>query len=752
MAVYRGPRPYNEADRPLFFGRDREIEDIADLVERNRLAIVTAPSGVGKTSVLLAGVVPKLRQRHREEIIEGGIALGPTLICRSWLGRPRRSAQEVLFDALVEAIGDLGDRRKTDFLVPADAETGAALLSDLERDVSHLQGVVTGWKKRSSPPGTFLEFCSACADGVQRLVLVFDQFEDALRLPVDGGRKLLRIISTLFHQEARIRLLLSFRQEFIMRMHDLEVSVGGLLKRTYYLQAVSNEAVDDIVIKPAAGEEIDVRPEAAHTLKGWLLASQAEQQQPTETDEAAPPNVSGDDFAPPLLALQALLVDIYEFLVETNHRRTIDNEALDYYKTKRLVETKRLAHRALEHHVDKVVSPPGDDVARNEFSATLEHASATERDLLLRRLFARMPAHLTSGSKPGTPGYKNQVRLSKLLKEVLFEELRILNIDVESRSVQDALLNFAIDRTAAMDLVASGQEELNACSGLARRAGWSYAHTAEVLVISLVELLGRLVAGNILKPLGNGEESAYELVHDGLGPAVQSWADEFKRRPADAVVSLTKTSGVTFRWPKDAFSADTRITSVFWQGCDIAGLMLEGVTFNDCDLRGTVFRKCVFVGGGFERCNLDGAIFIECLFFSREEDVSLPCTFKNAQVRSVLFSRCVFEDLLLTEIKLDGSVFAGTSVPGRATITNSSLEVAVFRDCVREVSRGREFTKGILISNCDFIFSRIVRSGKDETATPVYLDMHNNVLFPGEPEYFTGDPPRTYSSRAGLGG
>jgi len=58
---WKGLRSYKETDASYFFGRSSEIETLYESVLNNRLTIVYGPSGTGKTSILRAGVFPKLR-------------------------------------------------------------------------------------------------------------------------------------------------------------------------------------------------------------------------------------------------------------------------------------------------------------------------------------------------------------------------------------------------------------------------------------------------------------------------------------------------------------------------------------------------------------------------------------------------------------------------------------------------------------------------------------------------------------------
>src|SRR5262245_33379510 len=56
-----GPEAFHEADAPYFFGRDRARNEVARLLLQNRLVILYGRSGLGKTSLLRAGVFPLLR-------------------------------------------------------------------------------------------------------------------------------------------------------------------------------------------------------------------------------------------------------------------------------------------------------------------------------------------------------------------------------------------------------------------------------------------------------------------------------------------------------------------------------------------------------------------------------------------------------------------------------------------------------------------------------------------------------------------
>ena len=61
-SVWPGLKSYTEADSALFFGRDADIERLVDAIEYEDVCTVYGKSGAGKSSLLMAGVFPRLRK------------------------------------------------------------------------------------------------------------------------------------------------------------------------------------------------------------------------------------------------------------------------------------------------------------------------------------------------------------------------------------------------------------------------------------------------------------------------------------------------------------------------------------------------------------------------------------------------------------------------------------------------------------------------------------------------------------------
>ncbi|HEX9923690.1 MAG TPA: hypothetical protein VGD99_13615, partial [Anaerolineae bacterium] len=61
---YQGLAAFREADASVFFGRERFTAELVDNVRNKPLVMVLGPSGSGKSSIVFAGLIPKLIQEE----------------------------------------------------------------------------------------------------------------------------------------------------------------------------------------------------------------------------------------------------------------------------------------------------------------------------------------------------------------------------------------------------------------------------------------------------------------------------------------------------------------------------------------------------------------------------------------------------------------------------------------------------------------------------------------------------------------
>lgn len=199
---YVGLRPFRESDAPFFFGREREVRVIASNMLASSLTVLYGPSGVGKSSVLQAGVIPVLRQSADTHIT----------YFNSWQGRG------FLAD-LIAACEDL----------PPAALAFAA--------------------KEGEPDGAR----QAEAQG-HRYIVVLDQFEEYLRYQADDASRdrfeaaLARLVN---RDDSPVNVLIGIREDALWMLdRRLSIRVANLLSNTVALEHLASEQGPLVVREP----------------------------------------------------------------------------------------------------------------------------------------------------------------------------------------------------------------------------------------------------------------------------------------------------------------------------------------------------------------------------------------------------------------------------------------------------------------------------------------------------------------------
>lgn len=105
---YKAYQSYGPADGDLFFGRETEGVMLARWFQDHPFAVLTAPSGIGKTSLVNARVIPLLEQQHWSAIYcrpnDDPLASLGTALCEHMFPNPADEA--LVASRLLAAIGD----------------------------------------------------------------------------------------------------------------------------------------------------------------------------------------------------------------------------------------------------------------------------------------------------------------------------------------------------------------------------------------------------------------------------------------------------------------------------------------------------------------------------------------------------------------------------------------------------------------------------------------------------------------------
>ncbi|HEY0252090.1 MAG TPA: serine/threonine-protein kinase, partial [Kofleriaceae bacterium] len=121
---YRGLLSFEAEQRGVFFGRSREILTVVERLRRERFVVVAGDSGIGKSSLCRAGVLPKLRDDAPDlEIITCVPGTHPVL--------PVPTGPAVIFVDQLEELLTLADRDRAEAFA-RDIITAVATRADLQ--------------------------------------------------------------------------------------------------------------------------------------------------------------------------------------------------------------------------------------------------------------------------------------------------------------------------------------------------------------------------------------------------------------------------------------------------------------------------------------------------------------------------------------------------------------------------------------------------------------------------------------------
>jgi len=217
-----------------------------DSILSTRLTLLYGQSGLGKSSLLRALVIPDL---ENEDV--------RVVYFDAWAGEnPTRDLKH----SLVQAADQIG--------IP-DASRGAPTLTELVRLLTSEDG--------------------------KTLVLILDQFEEFLTRHAERFEPLGKELGALVRAEGLdAHVLISLREEFLASLEPLRSSILSLFKSTYRLVPLDDEGVRGAIEEPPRGFGVEMEPELVERLIADLRESveQLIKSQRTERELIEPRNAA----------------------------------------------------------------------------------------------------------------------------------------------------------------------------------------------------------------------------------------------------------------------------------------------------------------------------------------------------------------------------------------------------------------------------------------------------------------------------
>jgi tetratricopeptide (TPR) repeat protein len=202
---YLGLDPFTDVAREYFFGREEETMTIAANLLTAPVTVLYGASGVGKSSLLMAGVAPFVRSQKNTTVV----------LFRSW-------QQPDLIGALNRAVAD-AVRQKTDD--PVDESQG-------------------------------FDVCvaSAVAKTKGAISIIFDQFEEFLEhhaMKTDAGAVFDRQFARLANRnDAPVNFLLAIREDCAAKLDRFQRHIPHLMSNLIRLEHLNLEGARCAIIKP----------------------------------------------------------------------------------------------------------------------------------------------------------------------------------------------------------------------------------------------------------------------------------------------------------------------------------------------------------------------------------------------------------------------------------------------------------------------------------------------------------------------
>ncbi len=246
-----GPRPIDTGQK--IFGRDREIEDLYYLLSAQRIVLLHSPSGAGKSSLIQAGLMPRLAQLFD--------VWGPT---RVNLQPPEGDAAGV--NRYVRS-ANLGFEAR----IPKERQRPSELISAMT-----LSEYVAGRpRRRSASPN---------------IVLLFDQFEEILTvdpLALEAKHEFFDQLGKLL-QDPHIWALFALREDYLAPLDPYAEQVPSHLKNRFRLDLLGREAAREAISRSVEEGGRRFAPEAVGKLVNDLATVQVQRPDGTFESQTGP--------------------------------------------------------------------------------------------------------------------------------------------------------------------------------------------------------------------------------------------------------------------------------------------------------------------------------------------------------------------------------------------------------------------------------------------------------------------------------
>jgi WD40 repeat protein len=218
---YQGLMPYLEEQADFFFGREKWSAIITDNLMVSRLTILYGTSGVGKTSVLRAGVAHHLRQLAQKNLKESGQPEFAVVVFSAWRDEPV-----------------------------------AGLVQKVEKDVKKILPAVEVPEPGTSLAKTLENWAKVLVTDPERsgkLLIILDQFEEYFQYHSheDGeGTFAFEFPRAINESGLPVNFLISLREDTLAKLDHFKGRISNLFGNYLRIPHLDEESAVDAIRKP----------------------------------------------------------------------------------------------------------------------------------------------------------------------------------------------------------------------------------------------------------------------------------------------------------------------------------------------------------------------------------------------------------------------------------------------------------------------------------------------------------------------
>ncbi len=240
---FRGLAPFTEDQADSFFGRDDEAEALIDRIRTNPMVVVAGPSGVGKSSFVRAGVLPRLHGRGSWHVVRVRPGARPLHVLASRLVTessttslhrtfaPKTATNDTVRMPAPPSAFDT-DRIDLGFGSGTEGELAASLLR--------------------SPESLSVQLHAIASHLGCRVLLFVDQFEEVLTLVEDDTERrafLDAVCTAAIDPREPVRVVLTVRDDFLGRV-PWGAHARVALASVSMLAPPGDGALHDTIVRP----------------------------------------------------------------------------------------------------------------------------------------------------------------------------------------------------------------------------------------------------------------------------------------------------------------------------------------------------------------------------------------------------------------------------------------------------------------------------------------------------------------------